>query len=123
MSPMIKRLMVLVIIVLVGAVVYLGVSYTTLRSELRRNNQLIINKSNNEKTVIFLQMFIKDVLKSTTQVDFETRLKLENAVRAVNDKNILTQWQKFVSSKNEVEAQMNTKDLLEMLAQKIIINN
>jgi len=123
MSTMTKRILALVIIILAGAVVYLGVSYATLRSELNKQNLVMVERSNNEKTVVFLQMFIKDVLKSTTQVDFETRLKLENAVRATNDQNILTEWQKFINSKDEAEAQANTKDLLDLLAQKIIINN
>jgi hypothetical protein len=48
-------------------------------------------------------------------------LKLENAVREIQDKEILDQWIKFTESKTEDEAQKNVKDLLEILVNKLQI--
>lgn len=73
----------------------------------------------NEKALNFTKFFIEKVLKTESEVDFETRLKLENAVRDLNDQKILAQWQKFVDSKTENEAQQEVKNLLELLVNKI----
>ncbi len=75
----------------------------------------------NEKVLEFAKLFIEKVLKAKTEVDFETRLKLENAVRNLDDEEILVQWQKFTESKIEAEAQEEVKNLLEMLVNKIRI--
>jgi len=72
----------------------------------------------NRKTLEFLDLFVKKVLKADKEIDFETRLLLENKVRELNDKEILDTWNKFVNSKNEAEAQNNVKDLLEILIEK-----
>ena len=76
----------------------------------------------NAKYLDFLKMFIRLVIKSDKEVDFETRWKLENSVRELadeySDPQILLQWQKFVASTNETEAQKNVKDLLAMLVDK-----
>lgn len=109
-------------VLLLAAVVYLGVSYLGLYSEFNRLNILTINSSRSEKAADFLQLFVNDVLRSDKEVDFETRLSLENAVRAVGDEEILSQWQKFINSKDETEAQANTKDLLAILAKKVANN-
>ncbi len=67
----------------------------------------------------FIKFFIEKVLKAENEVDFETRLKLKNAVRNLSDEEILNQWNKFVESKTENEAQEEAKNLLEMLINKI----
>ena len=64
-------------------------------------------------------MFIKDVLQADKEVDFETRLKLENAVRDLKDQEILAGWQSFIDSKTEQDAQSNVKKLLGILISKI----
>jgi hypothetical protein len=46
---------------------------------------------------------------------------LENAVRNLNDENILSQWQKFTESKTEAGAQEEVKNLLEILVGKVRI--
>ncbi len=73
----------------------------------------------NEKVLEVSKLFIEKVLKAETEVDFETRLKLENAVRNLGDQEIMNQWQKFVNSKTEIQAQIEVKNLLEILVNKI----
>ena len=67
----------------------------------------------------FTKLFIGEVLKADSEVSFDTRLKLETAVRNLGDEEILNQWQKFVDSKTEAGAQTEVKNLLEMLINKI----
>lgn len=72
-----------------------------------------------EKIVDFGNQFVDQVLKSNKEVDFDTRLKLENNVREVDDADILAQWQKFTESKNEAEAQNEVKNLLALFFVKL----
>ncbi len=90
-------------------------------SSLPEKNAVIFPNIKNEKIINFLKLFITKVLKAEGEVDFETRLKLENAVREIQDKEILDQWIKFTESKTEDEAQKNVKDLLEILVNKLQI--
>ena len=73
----------------------------------------------NGKVLEFAKMFIDKVLKADKEVDFETRLKLETAVRNLSDEEILVQWQKFTEAKTEIQAQAGVKTLLEILVNKI----
>ncbi len=81
-------------------------------------NRQTITLPLNQRTLEFLSLFIKKVLKAEREVDFDTRLMLENKVRELNDKEILEAWNKFVNSKSEDEAQKNVKDLLDILVDK-----
>jgi hypothetical protein len=90
-------------------------------SSLPEKNAVIFPNTKNEKIINFLKLFITKVLKAEGEVDFETRLKLENAVREIQDKEILDQWIKFTESKTEDESQKNVKDLLEILVNKLQI--
>ncbi len=101
----------------------LGLLYFQATKELAGEKSIISSQRYNDLDISFLKMFIKDVIKSNKEVDFDTRLKLENAVRDLKDPQLLAQWQKFVNSQNEVDAQNNVKDLLEMLADKIYIQS
>ena len=108
--------------VLVGGNILFALMYFQSAKELQGTKIALSTQRYNAKYLDFLKMFIKLVIKSDKEVDFETRLKLENAVRQLkeeyNDAEILLQWQKFVASTNEAEAQKNVKDLLGMLVDK-----
>ena len=110
---------VFVIIALLAGNMYLGAIYIGSRRELREAQTTLAAKKQNEKVIQFNQLFIEKVLKAETEVDFETRLKLENNVRDLNDPEILAQWQVFTESKNELAAQTAVKNLLGTLSQKI----
>ena len=109
---------VLSLILLIGTV-FFGVRYYAVQKELQATKLSLETQITNGKVVEFTKTFIQDVLKANKEVDFETRLKLETAVRNLNDKEILAQWQKFVDSKTENGAQQEVKNLLEMLINKI----
>lgn len=116
-----KTILIIIILLLLIGNVFCGVKYFTLQKELRQTQTLLATQKTNEQLLDFTQLFIDKVLKAQSEVDFETRLKLENAVRNLNDQEILVQWQKFTDSKNEIQAQDEVKNLLAILVKKIRI--
>lgn len=73
----------------------------------------------NEKVLDFTKMFITLVLKTDGGISFDNRLKLENAVRDIGDKSILSQWQKFTKAGSDQEAEQEAKSLFQLLLDKI----
>jgi hypothetical protein len=105
--------------VLLIATVFFGLQYFTLTQELSEIKTTQSKVELNGKVIDFASMFITKVLQADQEVDFETRLSLENAVRGLEDEEIMAEWQHFVGSKTEAEAQESVKDLLEILIGKI----
>ncbi|TAK05054.1 hypothetical protein EPO33_03620 [Patescibacteria group bacterium] len=110
---------VVLIVLLAGSTLVLGMKTIGLQKELVQTRAALAKEQTNVKIVDFTRLFTEKVLKADAEVDFETRLQLENAIRDLNDKEILAQWEKFVGSKTEGEAQENVKDLLSLLVGKI----
>ncbi len=84
--------------VLLGSNLLFALMYFQTAKELEGAKTIISSQRYNDLDIKFLKMFIKQVIKSTKEVDFDTRLKLENSVRELNDPQLLAQWQKFVAS-------------------------
>ena len=113
---------VILVAILLAGNILLGIKLYSAQNELTESRRITETRQINNKVLDFSKLFISKVLKSGTEVSFEDRLSLENAVRNLNDEQILTQWQKFVGSKTEEEAQNEVKNLLELLVNKIKIN-
>jgi len=111
----------LIIIVLVATVLILAGQNYSERRDLIVAQNTIKTFQYNQKILDFTTMFITKVLKADGEVSFEDRLNLENTVRNIDDKTIFDQWQKFVNAKNEIEAQIEVKNLLELLINKITL--
>ncbi len=120
MKSKIYLFIIIIIILLVGNV-FFGAKYFAVQKEFQETQTGLETQKLNEKVLEFTKLFIEKVLKAETEIDFETRLKLENAVRNLDNEEILVQWQKFVDSETEAEAQNEVKNLLEMLVNKIKI--
>ena len=114
-----KFLTAIAIIMLSGSTLLLAISYDTAQRELESARAVLASQRTGTKSLRFLQMFIKDVIKADSEVNFETRLRLENNVRELGDEQVLVAWQNFVNSKNEAAAQEHVKNLLELLAAKV----
>lgn len=114
-----SKIILIIVLILLAGNIFFGVKYFDVQKELKASKKTAKTQQINEKTLEFLELFIEKVLKAETEVDFDTRLKLENAVRNLNDKQILNQWQKFVESKTEFDAQTEVKNLLGILVNKI----
>lgn len=116
-----KAFWVVIFIVLVGISLLFAGLYFEANKELESTKVVISSQRYSGKYLNFLKMFVKLVIKSEKEVDFDTRLKLENSVRELEDADVLAMWQKFVASQNESEAQKNVKELLAVLVEKIYI--
>ena len=99
--------------------VFISFRYFNTKAELKEVNEELSIKNINIKILDFNKLFIDNVLQNDNEVDFETRLNLENAVRDLKDNEILMQWNKFINSKTENQAQEEVKNLLEILINKI----
>lgn len=76
-------------------------------------------QQNDTRVLAFTRMFVEDVLMANKEIDFDTRLSLETAVRELNDKEIFDQWQTFTKSSAKENASTEAKILLDLLVKKI----
>ena len=115
-----SKLLAVFAVAILLAVVSLGAkNYIEVKKELQATKEALKIQKINDKNLGFTKLFIEQVLQAEKEIDFETRLKLENAVRGIGDEEIFTQWQKFIESKTEAEAQKGVKNLLDLLVHKI----
>jgi hypothetical protein len=109
----------IIILVLVAGNIFFAARYIKMQEELRQANAAVSTQNINENIFVFTQLFIEKVLNAETEVDFETRLQLENAVRAIGDEQIAAQWKRFTESATEIQAQDEVKKLLSLLVLRI----
>lgn len=109
----------LLILLLLGGNVFFGANSFQAQKKFKERQQIVHAQVLNEKVLDFSRMFIYNVLQAEKEVDFEIRLKLENMVRSIGDEDILEQWQKFIASQDEIQAQKEVKNLLSLLLSKI----
>ena len=123
MKTQFVRLFTLLVILVLLAAAFWGVkNYLEVKREFQTTKEALKVRQINENILDFAKIFINQVLRAEKEIDFETRLKLEYAVRDLADKEILKQWDNFVNSKTESEAQEQVKNLLEILVNKIKID-
>jgi len=115
-----KKIIIIAVILLlaIGNIVF-GIGYFSEMLEIQKLRKELGNQQLNVKVINFSNLFIEKVLKAKIEVSFEDRLKLENAVRDLEDPAILNLWEKFTDSKTQDEAQEAVKNLLEVLVKKI----
>ena len=115
MNSFISTLFKILFVISLAGMIYFGVaSYRLQRKVDLLESQPRLSVDAN-KSFVFMRDFISNVVGSSSEVDFESRLRLENEVRALNDSEILSQWKAFVASKNEREAQAHVLDILKRL--------
>lgn len=112
---------IIIILILLAGNIFFGVKYVNTQKILRQTQATVKTQQKDARVLVFTKFFIEKVLKADNEVNFETRLELENAVRNLEDEEILSQWQQFTESKTEADAQEQVKNLLGMLINKIII--
>lgn len=114
-----KLFLTIVIILLVAGNVYFAVMLVLEKNKLNEVHAQLRGQESNEKALFFAKLFIDKVLHGEGVVDFEDRLKLENAVRDIGDKEIFDQWQIFIKSQNDKDTQVSVGRILELLFDKI----
>ena len=114
-----KRFVEIIIGILAVSNIFFVYNYFQVDQELRTLKASQNKAELNTKVINFTSMFIEKVLQAEDEVDFETRLTLENAVRDLKDEEIIAEWQNFTGSKTEAQAQDSVKSLLGILIRKI----
>ncbi len=109
----------IIIVLLVMTSVFFGIRYQQLKLELDHVRQTALTAQVNAQVLDFTKLFIQKVLKATGEIDFETRLNLESAVRGLKDEQVLAAWQAFTGAKTEKDAQTAVKNLLDILVSKL----
>ena len=115
----IKIILAFIILALAAGNIIFAVKYFSTVKVLAQAQAVNAEKQTSRKILEFNKQFIEEVLGGGKEVNFEARLKLENSVRALNDQEILSDWQNFTKSKDAAEAQTNVLILLKALANKI----
>lgn len=118
MSSNQRSTLIAIILLLLAGNIFFSYQYVALKRANDQGRVAIELLNSRSKTLEFTKLFIQKVINATGEISFDTRLELENAVRSLNDKEVLNQWNAFVSSKTEEEAQENTKLLLNVLMKK-----
>lgn len=108
-------------LVLVAVVIVLSVQLYIANQSLTIADNTVKTFQYDQKILNFTKMFVGKVLKADGEVSFDDRLALENAVRGIDDKTVFDQWQKFINAKTALDAQIEVKNLLELLINKITI--
>ncbi len=116
----ITALYIAIVLIFIASLVCNVYFYSEYRSAKKRYDDFSKIKEFNEKVIFFNKIFVEKVLIKSEQVSYEDRIKLENAVIATEDDELINQWHSFLNSKTEAEAQEQTKRLLFLFATKII---
>lgn len=109
----------IIVLILLAGNAFFAYSYLNADKELKVLKANESKVETNAKVIEFTSLFIKKVLQADKEVDFETRLSLENSVRDLKDEEIKAEWQNFIASKTESDAQNSVKKLLGILITKI----
>jgi hypothetical protein len=112
-------ILLVVIVLLVIGNIFFAIKYYLQVQKIETLQQQVKAQQTNAKVVNFLNLFIAKVLQSNTEVSFDDRLKLENAIRALNDPELLAKWEQFTGGQTVDQIQQSVKDLLAALVKKI----
>ncbi len=90
-----------------------------IQNELATLRGLAHREAIQNRVLSFSTLFIDKVLNAKGEIGFDDRLQIENAVRDLEDPEILNRWNQFISSQNENEAQTHVKMLLSLLIHRL----
>jgi hypothetical protein len=107
------------VIVLIAVNSLWWIQYSALKEKYASASASSAVAAVNSQVLDFTAMFVDKVLGAKGDIDFDTRLALENGVRNLKDADVLNAWQAFVNSKTEADAQSRARDLLSVLVKKI----
>ncbi len=112
---------VLLVLVLVLTNIIWGVGYFGEKNERRIAEIELAKITQNKKIAAFQKLFVDKVLMANGEVDFDTRVELQNSARDTGDQAVIEAWNNFLSSKTESEGQKRVKELLSLFASRIYI--
>ena len=109
----------IIITILLLTNLFLGVKYFNASKELKETKIITATQEERTKFTEFNKVFISEVLEAKSEVNYDTRLKLDEMVKDISNKELTAQWQKFTDSQTEKEAQDETVKLLRLLAERV----
>ncbi len=109
----------IIVIVLLISNVFFAWMFISAKMSVRDLKTKASNQKVNADILNFTQLFMDKVLGGSKEVSFDDRLQLENAVRSLNDKQILESWQIFTKAKDSAEVQKDFYALFQLLLKKI----
>jgi hypothetical protein len=109
----------IIITVLFITTIFFAYLYFSSCVKFSNAEKIIASQQVNEKVLSFSQLFFEKVLQGTKEVSFDDRLRLENSVRELNDKEIFDSWTKFTGAKDQAQIQKNFYSLFQLLLDKI----
>lgn len=116
MSKRLKILLAILFIALIIGNIFFASKFLT---NIRELEQIEEEQQINDKVLSFTNLFMAKVLRGGTTVSFDDRLLLENSVRALNDKEIFSAWEKFTKAGSQAEVQQAFYNLFDRLLAKI----
>lgn len=116
-----KLIQPLIIVILLFLTIFLCVKLCFYQKTINTLSYQANTQKVNIKIFNFTKLFVEKVLASKEEVDFETRFKLENAIRDINDEEILNKWREFTESKNPDEVQDDVIALMQKLLDKMTV--
>lgn len=114
-----KIIAIITISLLTATAMFFAVESFLLTKKLNSVKITLQEQETNAKAALFAKLFIDKILLSQGTVGFDDRLKLENAVRDLNDPEIFAKWQKLTASSGDAETQQIVGSILKMLISKI----
>lgn len=114
-----KKLIIIIIALLAALNSYVLYKYYKERAVLKTARESLSAEILSNKTLNFTKLITEKIFGAEKNISFEERLFLENAARGLNDPIILENWNNFIASRNQNEAQNNLKQLLGILLNKI----
>lgn len=113
-----KTTLILVLLLLASNIAW-GIGYFGQKSALSKAEGELAQITQNKKILAFQKLFIGKVLQADGEVDFDTRVMLQNSVNDTRDEAIIGAWNSFLASKTEIDGQKRVKELLSLLSSKV----
>ena len=115
-----KQIYLIIIVILLIGNIFLGVKYFNTNKELKEAITITaVAQEERTKFTEFNKTFVSEVLQAKSEVNYDTRLKLDRMIKDINDQELTAQWQRFTDSQTEEEAQDETVKLLKLLAERV----
>ena len=114
---MTKSKIILIIVLSVSLIANLVLSLVII-DKINRDRQRDQAMQSALKALHFRNLFEQNVMMAEGEIDFETRLNLENALSDLNDPEILGLWKDFARSKTRQDASSIAKQLIDLLIER-----
>ena len=115
-SPIGIIVLAIICVILLVSNIYFGMEYFSVNGKLSKVSAV---QAQNSKIVSLQNLFIDKVLKAKGAVAYQDRLNLQSAVVSLNDNLILGDWNTFLASTTQDQAQQSVLNLLNDFANRI----